>query len=276
MKVLAPAAVASEAAGIGPSQCLLDKVSRHGVGRCGVKLNVDQSRRKFAVVLLGPPGAGKGTQAKVIAAHCRVPHISSGDLLRDHVARGTKLGIQAKSVMARGELVPDDLVYDMVVWRLRQRDAEQGFILDGFPRTAAQAGWLDAFLEHEFFDNAHASKGLPVVVEIQVDYNNLLRRLTGRRTCPAGHIYNIYLQPPRVDEVCDVDGLTLVIRNDDREQVIRERLAAYERETKPLADYYWATERLFMVNGDLPVPEVTAQIAKVIEAHCAVAMNSKL
>jgi adenylate kinase len=237
---------------------------------------VEQTRRKIAVVLLGPPGAGKGTQANLIAAHCQVPHISSGDLLREHVARGTSLGAQAKSIMARGELVPDELVYDMLASRLRQVDAEGGFILDGFPRTAAQAGWLDAFLENEFFDNSQSAKHLPVVVEIQVDYNNLWQRLTGRRTCPAGHIYNIYLQPPRVDDVCDVDGLKLGIRNDDREDVIRERLAAYEQQTKPLADYYWATGRLFVVNGDRSVREVTAQITRVIEEHCAVAMNSKL
>jgi len=235
---------------------------------------VDQTRRKIAVVFLGPPGAGKGTQAKIIAAHSHVPHISSGDLLRENVAAGTELGVKAKSIMARGELVPDDLVCDMLTWRLRQPDAEPGFILDGFPRTAAQAGWLDAFLEHEFFDNYHWGKDLPFVIQIEVDYNNLLRRLTGRRTCPAGHIYNIYLQPPRVDEVCDVDGLKLVIRNDDREEVIRERLAAYEQQTKPVADYYWSKGRLVQVNGDLPVAEVTAQIAKVIDEHCAVANSS--
>jgi len=235
---------------------------------------VHQTRRKIAVVFLGPPGAGKGTQAKAIAALYQVPHISSGDLLREHVAQSTELGLRAKSIMARGELVPDELVCDMLAWRLRQRDAEAGFILDGFPRTAAQAGWLDAFLEHEFFDNSHTGKLLPFVIQIEVDYNNLLRRLTGRRTCPAGHIYNIYLQPPRVDEVCDVDGFKLVIRDDDREEVIRERLAAYEQQTKPVADYYWAKGRLVAVDGDAPVPEVTAQIARVLRNHCAVAMNN--
>jgi adenylate kinase len=229
---------------------------------------VDRTRRKIAVILLGPPGAGKGTQAKLIAGHCKVPHISTGEILRENVAQGTDLGARAKTIMARGELVPDALVCDMVAWRLRLPDAERGFILDGFPRTPAQAGWLDAFLENEFFDNSHTGKGLPVVVQIEVDYNQLLRRLTGRRTCPAGHIYNLYLQPPRVDEVCDVDGLKLVIRNDDREEVIRERLAAYEQQTKPVADYYWGKGRLIAINGDLEVPQVTAQIEKVIEQHC--------
>jgi len=228
----------------------------------------DQTRRKIAVILLGPPGAGKGTQAKLIAGRCKVPHVSTGEILRENVAQGTDLGTQARNIMARGELVPDALVCDMVAWRLRLPDAERGFILDGFPRTPAQAGWLDAFLEHEFFDNSHTGKGLPVVVQLEVDYNQLLRRLTGRRTCPAGHIYNLYLQPPRVDEVCDVDGLRLVIRNDDREEVIRERLAAYEQQTKPVVDYYWGKGRLIAVDGDLDVPDVTAQIEKVIDQHC--------
>lgn len=224
----------------------------------------DNTACKVAVVLLGPPGAGKGTQAKLVAECYKVPHVSTGDILRENVARGTELGLQAKAIMARGELVPDALVCDMVAWRLRQPDAERGFVLDGFPRTPAQAGWLDAFLEHEFFDNSHSGKGLPVVIRIDVDYNQLLRRLTGRRTCPAGHIYNIYLQPPRVADTCDVDGLKLAIRNDDREEVIRERLAAYELQTKPVADYYWNKGRLVSVNGDLAVPEVTAQMMRVI------------
>jgi adenylate kinase len=226
---------------------------------------VDESLRKVAVIFLGPPGAGKGTQAKLIAKHYSVPHISTGDILRENVVRGTELGQQAKAVMARGELVSDELVCGMVAWRLNHPDADHGFVLDGFPRTAMQAGWLDAFLEHEFFDNTHVILGPPIVIQIDVDYNQLLRRLTGRRTCPSGHIYNIYLQPPRVDEVCDVDGLKLVIRNDDREEVIRERLAAYELQTKPVADYYWDKGRLIKVDGDVAVPEVTAQICRAIE-----------
>jgi len=225
----------------------------------------DVTSCKVAVVLLGPPGAGKGTQAKLIAERFRVPHVSTGDILRDNVARGTELGSEAKAVMARGELVSDTLVNNMVASRLRLSDAARGFVLDGFPRTPAQAGWLDAFLEHEFFDKSQIGKGLPVVIQIKVDYNQLLRRLTGRRTCPAGHIYNIYLKPPRVAETCDVDGQKLAIRNDDREDVIRERLAAYELQTKPLAEYYWNKGRLVSVNGDLPVPDVTAQMVRLID-----------
>jgi adenylate kinase len=225
----------------------------------------DESSRKLALIFLGPPGAGKGTQAKMIAERYAIPHISTGDILRDNVARGTDVGLKAKAIMARGELVPDSLVCDMVASRLRQPDAERGLILDGFPRTVAQAEWLDAFLEREFIDNSQNGKTLPIVVEMDVDYNQLLRRLTGRRTCPAGHIYNIYLQPPSVDEICDVDGLKLVQRNDDREEVIRERLAAYERQTKPLVDYYWNKGRLVTVNGDSPVQEVTGQMIQAIE-----------
>jgi adenylate kinase len=220
------------------------------------------------IVLLGPPGAGKGTQAKRISEFYGIPQISTGDLLREHVKDATGLGLLAKDIMARGELVPDELLYDMVADRLRQPDCERGFILDGFPRTAAQAGWLDAFLEHEFFDNSRHGKCWPIVIQIEVDYNELLLRLTGRRTCPAcGRIYNVHLQPPRVDELCDVDGAKLVIRNDDREEVIRERLQAYERQTRPVAEYYEHTERIFVVDGTLPVDQVTEHIFMEIRSH---------
>lgn len=222
------------------------------------------------VVLLGAPGAGKGTQAKRIGARYGIPQISTGDLLRDNVQRGTTLGVQARDVMARGELVSDDLVCDMVKDRLREADCRPGFILDGFPRTPAQAGWLDAFMEHEFFDNYRAGRCKPIVALIDVDYNELLLRLTGRRTCLAnGHIYNVHFQPPRFDDVCDVDGSKLVTRNDDREEVIRERLNAYERQTRPVAEYYQQQGRLFAVNGSLPVDTVTEEIFQEIESHIA-------
>jgi len=227
------------------------------------------------IILLGPPGAGKGTQAKRIAERYGIPQISTGDILRENVQRGTELGLQAKAIMARGELVPDSLVCDMVAQRLRQPDCEHGFILDGFPRTPAQAGWLDAFLENEFFDNSNAGMGLPIVIRLDVDYNQLLRRLTGRRTCLAsGHIYNVYFQPPRVAEICDQDGSKLVTRNDDREEVIRERLNTFEAQTRPVADYYQQKGRLFAVNGDLPVDQVTGQTFWVIEHQGAVEENT--
>jgi len=222
------------------------------------------------VILLGPPGAGKGTQAKRIAEHYQIPQVSTGDILRENVVQGTELGVQAKAIMARGELVPDELIYPMVTERLRQGDCQRGFILDGFPRTAAQAGWLDAFLEQEFFDNSQSSKSLPIVIRLDVDYNLLVRRITGRRSCPTcGRIYNVYLQPPSVNEQCDLDRSKLVTRNDDREEVIVERLAAFEAQTRPVADYFERKGRLITLPGDLPVTAVTTSIFGVIDEHRA-------
>ena len=228
------------------------------------------ARKIGPVILLGPPGAGKGTQSKQIVEHYGIPQISTGDLLRDHVARGTELGLEARAIMARGDLVPDELMYGIVAHRLRETDCQRGFVLDGFPRTAAQAGWLDAFLEKEVFDNSEKSKPCspPIVIQLLVDYNHLLLRLTGRRSCPTcGRLYNIHLQPPLVDELCDVDGSKLVIREDDRPEVISERLAAYEKQTRPVADYYRRQRRLVALNADRPVEEVTAQIFSVIERY---------
>jgi adenylate kinase len=225
------------------------------------------------IILLGSPGAGKGTQAKRISARYEIPQISTGDLLRDNVRRGTLLGLQAKNVMERGDLVSDDLVCDMVAQRLSQPDCANGYILDGFPRTAAQAAWLDKFLSSKVFDNSkgdNSNQGnwLPIVVRIEVDYNKLSLRLTGRRTCPTcGRIYNIHSRPPRVDEVCDFDGTPLIIREDDRDEVIKERLATYERQTRPVAEYYKAKGRLFCVNGDLPVDQVSETIFRDVEAY---------
>lgn len=218
------------------------------------------------VILLGPPGAGKGTQSRQIVDRYGVPQISTGDLLRDHVGRGTQLGLEAKGIMARGELVPDGLMYGIVATRLREPDCKHGFILDGFPRTAAQSGWLDAFLAKEVFEKLEDCP--PVVIQLLVDYTQLLQRLTGRRSCPTcGRLYNIHSQPPRVDGVCDVDGSKLVIREDDREEVISGRLAAYETQTSRVADYYRAQGRLVAINADRPMAEVTVQIFAVIESH---------
>jgi adenylate kinase len=230
----------------------------------------ETSRNVGPIVLLGPPGAGKGTQAKLIMERFGVPQISTGDLLRENVAVGTDLGLAAKAVMARGELVCDDLVCNMVRQRLMLRDTKRGYVLDGFPRTPAQAGWLDALLDHELFDNSRPTRAWPIVIQLDVDYNQLLLRITGRRTCPTdGKIYNVHFQPPRIDEICDVDGTKLVTRNDDRLEVIQPRLTAYQEQTRPVVDYYQRTGRLIPVNGDQPVDFVTEQIFRIIEDHHA-------
>ena len=224
------------------------------------------SRDVGPVVLLGPPGAGKGTQAKRLMEKYLIPQISTGDILRCNVAQGTELGLKAKVVMARGELVSDDLMYPMVRQRLSQPDCKRGYILDGFPRTAAQAQWLDTLLEDKLFENLRPTQSWPIVILLEVDYNQLLLRITGRRSCPTcGRIYNVHFQPPRNDEVCDLDGTKLVTRNDDRLEVIQPRLTAYQEQTAPVVDYYKRSGRLVAVNGDLPMDEVTGQIIKVLE-----------
>jgi adenylate kinase len=221
-----------------------------------------------SIVLLGPPGAGKGTQAKLIAEHYGIPHISTGDILRDNVSRRTELGRKAKEVIERGDLVSDDLVNGMVAERIKQPDSDRGFVLDGFPRTVAQAEWLDRELA------AQKGRKPTVVVDVDVSYNQLLQRLTGRRTCPVdGKIYNIYLQPPKREGVCDVCGAPLVQRKDDKEEVISERLKSYERQTLPLKDFYRGQGRLRRVNGEQPVEQVMAEIFRAIEGGAAAAGN---
>jgi adenylate kinase len=231
----------------------------------------ETSRNVGPVVLLGPPGAGKGTQSKRVMARYEIPQVSTGDLLRANVARGTEVGLTAKAVMARGELVSDDLVCNMVRERLLLPDCKRGYVLDGFPRTAAQAGWLDALLEHELFDNTRPTRAWPIVISLDVDYNQVLLRITGRRSCPTcGRIYNVHLKPPRFNEVCDESHATkLVTRNDDRLEIIQPRLTAYRELTRPVADYYRRTGRLVSVNGDQPVDDVTEQIYRIIEDHTA-------
>jgi adenylate kinase len=219
------------------------------------------------IILLGAPGAGKGTQAKLLAAHYGIPHISTGDILRDNVARGTELGRKAKAVMERGELVSDDLVNGMVAERLARSDCERGFVLDGFPRTVAQAEWLDGEL-------GKRQGRAPIVISVGVRYNQLLQRLTGRRTCPVdGKIYNIHFQPPKNEGVCDLCGTQLIQRVDDTEAVISERLRSYERQTVPLVEYYRRQRRLRGVNGELLVEQVMAEIFRAIEGGASAATN---
>ncbi|HEV2273902.1 MAG TPA: adenylate kinase [Acidobacteriaceae bacterium] len=211
------------------------------------------------VLLLGAPGSGKGTQAKAMMAAWGIPQVSTGDLLRENKARGTALGLKASELMSQGKLVPDDLVNEMVAVRLAEPDCENGYILDGYPRTLGQAEWLDRRLE--------ASAGsLPVIaVSIRVSYNQLLSRVTGRRICPTcQRIYNVYLQPPKVDTVCDVDGTPLIARPDDTEAVFEERMRVYEAKTTPVVEHYRARGRFVEIDGEQPVERVAEAIMAAV------------
>ena len=211
-----------------------------------------------AVIFLGAPGAGKGTQAKGVAKARQVPHLSTGDMFRDHVGRGTELGKKAKPIMESGALVPDEITLAMVEERIARPDCRNGFIFDGFPRTLPQAETLDRMLEQRGF-------GKPTVVHIAVDFSQLIRRLTGRRTCSqCGEIYNIHDRPPKAEGKCDNDGAELVQRKDDREDVIRQRMDAYVKQTQPLIEYYRGQGALKDVNGSLAPATVTQEILGIL------------
>ena len=195
-------------------------------------------------VFLGPPGAGKGTQADLIAEKLGIPHIATGDMLREEVARGTELGRKAEAIMEAGDLVPDDLVIAMLAKRLEGAD---GFILDGFPRTERQAHALDELLGERSLDR---------VVYLDVPDEEIVRRISGRRVCPNGHVYRIPDRPPRTDMVCDVDGQPVEQRPDDREEVVRNRLAVYRRNTEPLIDFYRRRGLLADVSGVGTIDEI--------------------
>jgi adenylate kinase len=211
-----------------------------------------------AVIFLGPPGAGKGTQAKAVAGRFGLAHIATGDMFRDHMSRNTPLGEQAKKFVQGGGLVPDEIVLGMVGDRISQPDCENGFVLDGFPRTRPQAEALTETLRARPW-------GQPLVVYFAVDADQLLRRLTGRRTCKVGgEIYNIYDCPPKVPGRCDHDGGELLQRPDDREEVIRERLSQYEAQTRPLVDYYRGSGLLAEVNAMGSQAEVTGRVLQVM------------
>jgi adenylate kinase len=212
------------------------------------------------ILLLGAPGVGKGTQAKELVQHWGIPQISTGDLLRANVAQGTPLGKTAKEIMHRGELVPDSLVNEMVAVRLQQPDTVKGYILDGFPRTLAQAHWLDGRLTTQ-------TEALPLVaVSIQVDYNQLLRRITGRRNCPVCQtIYNVYSKPPQRAGFCDVEGAALTQRADDTEKAFAERMRAYAAQTAPVIEHYRELGRFIEVPGDGQIAAIAAGIVAAVE-----------
>jgi adenylate kinase len=211
-----------------------------------------------AVIFLGPPGAGKGTQAKELAKLYRVPHLSTGDMFREHVSLGTPLGEQVKPIMARGELVPDSLVLKMVRERIERPDCSHGFVFDGFPRTVAQAQYLGVLLRQNGYRPA-------LVVHFALDPALVLKRITGRRMCKVGgEIYNVYERPPKVDGRCDNDGGELIQRPDDREEIVTPRLEAYEKLTEPLVSYYRRLGRLHDVDASKSIEEVKQRVLEIV------------
>ncbi len=210
------------------------------------------------IVLLGPPGVGKGTQAEILAAKTRLPHISSGDLFRENMRNNTPLGQQARSYMDKGQLVPDDVTISMVADRIARPDCSDGAILDGFPRTPAQARALEGIL-------ADMHSDVKVVPFISAATEVLVGRLGGRWTCRAqGHIYNETFHPPSVAGKCDVDGSELYQREDDRADTVATRIRVYLQQTAPLIDYYRAQNKLVEIDGAQPIDEVTHSLMAAI------------
>jgi len=212
------------------------------------------------VLLLGAPGVGKGTQAKVLMAEFGIPQISTGDILRDQRARRTELGLMADELLRTGQLVPDDLVNRLVEARLAQGDCANGYILDGFPRTLAQAKWLDAHL-------AAMDPSAPLVtLSIVVQHEELLKRITGRLISPAGRIYNVYTNPPQTPGICDVDGSVLQQRVDDSIQVFEDRMKVFYRDTAAVIEHYQAQGRFSEIDGSRSVNEVTNSVIQALHA----------
>ena len=209
-------------------------------------------------ILLGPPGAGKGTQAVKIVEKYGVPHISTGDIFRENIKKGTELGKKAQEYMNRGELVPDDLVIEIATTRLLEDDCKNGFLLDGFPRTVYQAEKLDEFLA------AHGSK-IDKVLDIAVEKEELITRLTGRRVCKAcGASYHVVNIPPKKEGVCDICGGELVQRADDNIETVTNRIDVYEAQTKPLVDYYEKAGNIAHIDGRSGLDNVFADIVKAL------------
>jgi adenylate kinase len=214
----------------------------------------------YFVVLLGPPGAGKGTQAKRLAQALDVPHVSSGDLFREHLSAQTELGQMAQGYMDRGDLVPDDVTVRMVIDRIRRPDCEHGVILDGFPRTLNQAASLAEMLAEE-------GRQVTVAPLIQVDDDEVLRRLTARRVCrDCGAVYNLAFNPPEEEGVCDACGGELYQRRDDNPDTVRNRLYTYYKETSPLIGYYFAKDLLVTVDGEQEIEDVQAELQAAVKA----------
>ncbi|MEU5565627.1 MULTISPECIES: adenylate kinase [Micromonospora] len=213
------------------------------------------------LVLVGPPGAGKGTQAEFIAAHLAVPKISTGDIFRSNVSQGTPLGVEAKRYMDAGELVPDEVTINMVRDRLAEPDASEGFLLDGFPRTTPQAAALDKLL-------ADLGTALDVVLELVVDDDEVIRRLSGRRTCRGcGKIWHVEFDATTREGICDRCGAELFQRDDDKPETIATRLREYADKTAPLVDYYGAQGKLVGIDATGPVEDVTVRAIDALRSY---------
>lgn len=212
------------------------------------------------IIMLGAPGAGKGTQAKQIAEKHQIPHISTGDIFRANIKEGTELGKKAKGYMDAGLLVPDELVCDLVVDRLQQDDCKEGFILDGFPRTIPQATALTAALE------ALNSK-IEFAINVDVADEKIIERMAGRRAClKCGATYHIVNIPTKVEGICDKCGEPVVLRDDDKPETVQKRLEVYHEQTKPLIEYYDEKDVLFTIDGTLPMDQVFAAIEEILGA----------
>lgn len=210
------------------------------------------------LLIFGPPGSGKGTRARLISRLLKIPVITTGDMLRGEVSRETEVGLRAKAYMERGELVPDELVIELVEERLRREDCSEGFILDGFPRTLRQADALDRIL-------GERGVTLDLVLNIVVDPEVVVERLSLRRWCPrCGAIYNLKYDPPRVDEICDECGAQLIQRSDDREEVVRRRLRVYEEQTRPILERYMERSLVREMRGDIPIEEIPREVEEVL------------
>ena len=210
------------------------------------------------IIMLGAPGAGKGTQAKKIADLCKIPHISTGDIFRANIKQGTELGKKAKSYMDAGELVPDELVCDLVVDRIQQDDCTEGFILDGFPRTIPQAEALENAL------NAIEQK-LDYAIDIDVPDENIINRMSGRRACVGcGATYHVLFNPTKVEGKCDVCGESLILRDDDKPETVKKRLDVYHTQTQPLIDFYTERKVLVEVDGTQSMDKVFDDIMKIL------------
>jgi adenylate kinase len=210
------------------------------------------------LVLLGPPGSGKGTQGERLNEDLRLPYYATGDILRGAVRDETELGKSAKEYMDRGDLVPDEVIVGVIAERIDSEEARDGFILDGFPRTTPQAEALDAKLEE-------LGRSVSAVLLIDVADDEVVKRLGGRRTCEAnGHVFHVDFNPPKVEGVCDIDGSPLVVRDDDKPEVIRKRLATYHEKTEPLVTYYDDRGVLRRVDGERDPDEVTEELRRTL------------